>query len=298
MLRAARLAPVIRLRDNTFVPYVPTRPYQRIRLFGPLRVAFYSRYPEKVLPTYRLSATREVLYGPMILLSTEVFRADEPLASWVLDDWEDNATMSTSLGLFVHGWVDDEYWFSRGGMVFQANLQNPILVYLRRHEIPAALRNFYNDFVACYYPTVNVFTEEYRQWRAASGPFYKVADEAKFVNRLRELLVREDGDTLWLAAGIPRRWLSPGERVEVREAPTYFGPVSYGIEATEAGTKARVQLPTRNPCRTAWLVLRVPADKTIRSVEIDGKPWKHFDQATERIRLPIRSEPMQITVRY
>ena len=35
VLRASRLAPVIRLRDNTYIPYLPTRPYQRIRLFGP-----------------------------------------------------------------------------------------------------------------------------------------------------------------------------------------------------------------------------------------------------------------------
>ena len=298
VLRAARLAPVIRLRDNTYVPYVPTRPYQRVRLFGPLRVAYYSRYPEKVLPTYRLSATREVLYGPMILLTTGVFHADEPLADWVLDDWEDNATMSTSLGLHVHGWVDDEYWFSRGGMVFQPNLQNPVLAYLRRQEVPAAVRNLYNDFVSCYYPDVNVFTEEYRQWRSPSGPFYKVLDEAKFVNRLRDMLVREDGDTLWLAAGVPRRWLAPGEKIELRDAPTYFGPVSYRIEAGAASVEAQVQLPKRNPFRTAWLVLRAPEGKKIRSVLIDGNPWQDFDVAAERVRLPLRPEPIRIQVSF
>lgn len=298
VLRAARLAPVIRLRDNTYAPYVPTRPYQRIRLFGPIRVAYYSRYPEKVLPTYRLSATREVLYGPMILLTTGIFRADEPLADWVLDDWEDNATMSTSLGLHVHGWVDDEYWFSRGGMVFQPNLQNPVLAYLRRHEIPAAIRNLYNDFVSCYYPDVNVFTEEYRQWRAPSGPFYKVPDEAKFVNRLRDVLVREEGETLWLAAGVPRRWLAPGRKIGLRDAPTYFGPASYRIEANESGVEARVELPRRNPLRTAWLVLRAPEGKKMRAVEIDGKPWQDFDAAGERVRLPLKPGPMQILVRW
>ncbi|MGD0922776.1 MAG: hypothetical protein ABSA70_13565 [Terriglobia bacterium] len=298
VLRAAQLAPVIRLRDNTYVPYVPTRPYQRIRLFGPIRVAYYSRYPEKVLPTYRLSATREVLYGPMILLTTGIFRADEPLADWVLDDWEDNATMSTSLGLHVHGWVDDEYWFSRGGMVFQPNLQNPVLAYLRRHEIPAAIRNLYNDFVSCYYPDVNVFTEEYRQWRAPSGPFYKVPDEAKFVNRLRDALVREDGGTLWLAAGVPRRWLASGQKIELRDAPTYFGPTSYRIEANESGVDARVELPSRNPFRTAWLVLRAPEGKKIRAVEIDGKPWQDFDAAGERVRLPLKPGPMQVRVTF
>jgi len=296
--RAYRAAPVIRLRDNTYVPYVPTRPYQRIRLFGLTRVAYYSRYPQKVLPTYRLSAIREVLYGPMILLTTGIFGADEPLANWVLDDWEDNATMSSSLGLHVHGWVDDEYWFSRGGMVFQANLQNPILAYLRRNETPAAIRNLYNDFVACYYPDVNVFTEEFHQWKSPSGPFYKTPDEAKFVNRLRDSLVREDGDALWLAAGVPRRWLAPGEKIELRGAPTYFGPVSYRLGGNADGAEATVELPTRNPIRTAWLVVRAPEGKRIHAVEVDGKPWSDFDPAAERIRLPIQPGAIKVDVRF
>jgi hypothetical protein len=296
--RASQISAVVRLRDNTYVPYVPTRPYQRIRLFGPTQVAYYSRYPQKVLPTYRGSATREVLYGPMILLSTGIFHADEPLANAVLDDWEDNATMSSSLGLFVHGWVDDRYWFSRGGMVFQANLQNPILVYLRRNEIPAAIRNLYNDFVACYYPSVNVFTEEFRQWQSPSGPFYKVPDEAKFVNRLRDSLVREDSDALWLAAGAPRRWLAPGQRIEVRNVASYFGPVSYRMEGRRNGASIRVQLPTRNPYKTAWLVVRTPQAKPLQSVEIAGQPWHDFDARQGRIRLPLRKEAMDVEVLF
>jgi hypothetical protein len=296
--RASQISPVVRLRDNTYVPYVPTRPYQRIRLFGPTRVAFYSRYPQKVLPTYRLSATREVLYGPMILLSLGIIRAEEPLAQAVLDDWEDNATMSSSLGLFVHGWVDDRYWFSRGGMVFQANLQNPTLVYLRRSEIPAAIRNLYNDFVACYYPAVNVFTEEFRQWHSPSGPFYKVSDEARFVNRLRDSLVREDSDALWLAAGTPRRWLAPGQKIEVRNLASYFGPVSYRMEGRKNGVSIRVQLPTRDQFKTAWLVVRTPEAKPLQSVEIAGQPWQDFDAREGRIRLPLRNEPMDVEVLF
>ena len=296
--RAAQISPVVRLRDNTYVPYVPTRPYQRIRLFGPTRVAFNSRYPQRVLPTYRLSATREVLYGPMILLSLGIFHADETLADAVLDDWEDNATMSSSLGLFVHGWVDDQYWFSRGGMVFQANLQNPVLAYLRRNEIPAAIRNLYNDFVACYYPGVNVFTEEFRQWQSPSGPFYKIPDEAKFVNRLRDSLVREDSDALWLAAGTPRRWLAPGQKIEVRNMASYFGPVSYQMEGRKNGVSIRVQLPTRNPYKTAWLVVRTPQAKPLQSVQIAGQPWRDFDARQGRIRLPLSKEPMDVEVLF
>jgi hypothetical protein len=157
-------------------------------------------------------------YDAIILVDSGVFDAQEPLVRWVLDDWEDNATMSEPLGLNPHGWVDEEYWFSRGGMVFQANLQNPIRTYLRRGEVRAAIRNLYNDFVACYYPTVGIFTEEFRQWRSPSGPFYKFPDEAKFTHRLRDLLVHEYNNELYLASGTPERWLAPGQEITVTRA--------------------------------------------------------------------------------
>jgi hypothetical protein len=286
VLRASQEAPVARLRDNTYIPYVPVRPLQRQRLFGPLRVAYYKRYPQAVLPTYRLSATREVLYGPLILLNLGIFGVQEPLADWVQNDWEDNLTMSSSLGLNVHGWVDDAYWFSRGGMVFQANLQNPVLASLRRREIPAAIRNLYNDFVSCYYPSVNVFTEEYRQWRSPSGPFYKIPDEARFVTRLRDLLVREEGSDLWLTAGTPRRWLSDGKSIRFRQMPTAFGPLDLELNAHDTQISGQVTLPVRNKPGNVWLVLRPPEHKAISSVRIDGQLWREVDRETGAIRLP------------
>jgi hypothetical protein len=295
--RAAAAAPVVRLRDNTWVPYVPTRAHQRIRLFGPLRVGYYSRYPERVLPTYRLSATRELLYGPLILADTGIFDARERLARWVIDDWEDNLTMSEPLGLHVHGWVDEDLWFSRGGMVFQANLQNPIRAYVRRGEARAAIRSLYNNFVSCYYPAVNVFTEEYRQWRSPSGPFYKVPDEAKFVHRLRDLLLTEYGGDLLLAPATPERWLAPGQEIEAHNAPTHYGPVSFRLRGGEGEVRGAIELPRRNPYRDAWLAVRVPGGRKIRSVTIGGKPWADVDAAQNRIRLPKGKAPLEVVVK-
>lgn len=295
-LGAARASAVVRLRDNTYIPYVPTKPHQRIRLFGPLRVGYYSRYPEKVLPCYRAGSTREMFAGPILLLLREVFQNDEPIADWILDDWEDNISMSSTIGVNVHGWVDDKYWFSRGGMNFEA-LRQTVPVYLRRNEIPAAIRSLYNCFVATYYPEPNVFTEEYHQWVHASGPFYKTADEARFVNRIRYMLIREDGDTLWLASGTPRRWLDPGKKIEVKDAPTHFGPMRFQIEASESKVEAKLQLPTRNPIGKVWFVLRAPSGKQIREVEINGKPWLEFESVRERISLPVTTQAMRISVR-
>ena len=205
--------------------------------------------------------------------------------------------MSSSLGINVHGWVDDKYWFSRGGMNFEA-LRNPTTVYLERNEVPAAIRSLYNSFVATYYPDPNVFTEEFHQWVHGAGPFYKTADEARFVNHLRAMLVREEGGVLWLAAGVPSRWLAAGKKIEVNGAPTYFGPASYTIDATGSSVTARVVLPTRNKFQTAWLVLRLPGGMSFRAVEIDGKSWQDFDAHAQRIRLPMTNKPIQVDVHF
>lgn len=300
VLRATELAPVARMRDGTYSPYVPTRSYQRFRGFGPLRVEYYSRYGKPDLPCYRLSATREVLYGPMILINLGVFGPHEPIADWILDDWEDNLTLSSSGGFNVHGFTDDRSWFSQGGMVFQSNLQNPILVYLMRQETPAAIRGLYNGMAACLYPEVHAFAEEYRMWSHASGPFYKSPDEARFVNRVRDALVLESGDDLWLAVGAPRRWLASREGIHVESLHSCFGSVSFTLRAGDQPNTvvAKVYPPTKVRPRNLWLFVRLPGGAKMRSVEIDGQASNAFDVDRERILLPGGDRPVNVLVRY
>ncbi len=299
VLRSAELAPVTQLRDGTYVPYIPAEPTQRIRRFGPLGAAYYKRFGPIAEPMMRLAACREVLYGPIILLNVGLFDVNEPIADWVLNDWEDNVTLTSGLGLNVHGLTDDRLWFSQGGMVFQTNLQNPVLVYLKRSEIPAAIRGMYNNFVALFYPDANALAEEFHEWGHGSGPLYKVPDEAKWVNRLRDCLVLEDGDTLYLARGVPKRWLASRDGIRADALPTHFGPVTYTMHAgAEARTiEASVTVPGRNPAKNVWLVVRTP-EGHMSDVTINGKPWTDIDPAQEAIRLPAGASMLEIRIRY
>jgi hypothetical protein len=298
--RTSELSPVVRLKNNTYVPFIPSRVYQRFRYFGPMQSGFYSRYGDHTLITYRLSATREALYGPMILITTGIIDPLSPLAEAVLDDWEDNITLTSSLGQHIHGIVDDEYWFSRGGMVFQANLQNPIQSYILRNEIPAAIRNLYNAMVSCLYRDVNAFTEEYRRWGVGSGRLYKVPDEARFLSRVCDLLAIESGDELWLAPGTPRYWLEPGKTISLYHAATSFGNVSFELRSGKKPNtvEATINLPENISEDKVKLFVRSPFGKPIQSVLVNGKEWGKWDNTTESVVLPTHDKEITLIVSY
>jgi hypothetical protein len=129
--------------------------------------------------------------------------------------------------------------------------------------------------------------------------FYKIPDEARFVNRLRDMFALEDGDTLWLAGGPPRRWLESKDGIRVNNLVTYSGPVSYTMRS---GSEPRlietdVQIPTRNPAHTVWMVVPTPSAKS-QSVTINGREWTKIDAAHKAIELLQDQGPLQIQVRY
>ncbi len=50
-----------------------------------------------------------------------------------------------------------------------------------------------------------------------------------FMENFRDMLVMEEGKSLWIARATPRVWLEQGKKIAVRNAPTYFGPLAYEI---------------------------------------------------------------------
>jgi len=272
-LRSMEASPVAPLRDGTWVPTVPPRTHLHGRDIGWIR---------------------NILYGSIVLVDTEVFSPDEPISDWILRDLEDN--------LFMAPWsfsVPESDWFSRGGITLQPNLVNAPMIYLERDQIPHALRAFYNTFGVSFYPDVIAFTEWVPSFGTSGGPFYKTSDEAAFLIWLRQLLVREMPDGLWIASGIPRRWLRHGERIQVESAATYFGPVSFEIRSrvAEGLIEAQVELPAAFQGRRVLLRLRHPDGRKIAGAEVNGVAI-NFDADKELILLPPRPGKHTVRVRY
>ncbi|MFH1086352.1 MAG: hypothetical protein V1772_11400, partial [Chloroflexota bacterium] len=245
-LRAMEEAPVVRLLDGTCVPHIPTQTGLRGRAWGWFR---------------------EAAYGALHLLEGDVFAPDEQEMTWLLKDLEDNLFVSREWGRPVDL---DQSWFSQGGVAIQANLMDLAIDYLRRGQIEHGLRALFNNFAASLYPQVRAFTEHpVIALGHGVGPFYKSSDEAKALTWLRAFLVREEGNVLWIAPGAPRAWYAPGGSFGVRGVATFFGPLSYRIEAEREAVTAGIDAPMRTPPAELRLRVRRPDRASIRTVAVE-----------------------------
>lgn len=106
-------------------------------------------------------------------------------------------------------------------------------------------------------------------------------------------------DILWLAKGAPRRWLAEGQSFGIAQAPTRWGRVGYRIDTGSDAIHARISLPAAGIRAEMRLRLRPPSDRPIRSVTLDGKPWRRFDAATGTIIIPPgRGGEVAVAARY
>ncbi len=245
--KASVLSPLVELRDHTWIPYVPCEPTK------------YGRLYEQWYPT-------DVDTGAAHLLRLQALDADSDLADSLLNDHEDN--------LFLHGW----------GMANEPVYNQQATAYLLRDDAKAAIRAFYS-YMACAF-SHGAFESVEHRWRW--GQFYgPPSTDGAWFELYRNMLVRElDDNTLLLGQAAPRAWLSEGKKIEVKNAPTWFGSVSYQVENRGGAITASVRLDARKAPQSILVRLRHPQEKRIRQVTVNGKEWKDFDPAKEWVKVP------------
>ncbi len=272
-------APVVRLRDGTYVPKHTSEAYARGRGIG---------------------WVREVLEGPIVHLLTGLVDPALPDARWILKDYEDNLYISERYGYSIA--VFDQFWFSRGGFSMQANLLDSPIPYLQRDEVKHYLRTYFNAFASAFYPEIRMCNEHsLPELGYPAGDHFKSSDEAQSTYWLRLMFVREAGGDLYLGQAIPRYWLADGKSVGIERAATYFGPMSLRIvsQAARGEIRATVTPPSRNRPRTIYVRLRHPDEKPMRSVTVNGTPCDTFDAKKEWVVLPGTAEGVQeIVAKY
>lgn len=89
---------------------------------------------------------------------------------------------------------------------------------------------------------------------------------ASYILLLRNMLVRESGEDLMLASGVPEEWLAPGKEIRIRDFPTQHGNVSYRLSSGSD----RLRLTLEGNARPRSYALVLPRSVSARGLVVDG----------------------------
>jgi hypothetical protein len=281
--RSISLSPVVPVRDGTYHSVIPFACYVRglsTSAWGWQRDGSH----EHVGPLYwETVQTAAPLISPAGLLSSKDVRVQG-----YLDVLEDRLLLENAN-------VGNRPWFDAGWQ-YQGGLERTANMHLAADDVPVFLRSFLNCYAVDILPNDGYIFNEH----AVHGPPDKIFEEAAFLERFRNLLVMEQGDSLWITRAAPKSWLAQGQKIIVKNAPTHFGVVSYEIasDVDHGKINATVQMPSRNPPQSVLLRIRHPRNSPIKSVTVNGKEWNDFDPGKETIELKGLSGTISVTAIY
>jgi len=262
MSMATVQSPLVQLRDHTWIPYVPSNAALPGRNFT-------QWYPS------------DVDTGAAHLLRLNALPATGLLAESLLNDQEDN--------LFLHGW----------GLANEPVYNQQATAYLMRDDVKATIRAFYSLMAGGFSHGAYEPVEHRWRWGQYFGP---PSTDGAWFELYRNMLVREmDDHTLVLSQAAPRAWLEDGKRISVRNAPSWFGKISFELKShtNDGKIDASFHLEGNHSDTTVLLRLRHPKGAQLRQVTVNGKPWQDFDAEEEWVRVPHAGEEVySITATY
>ncbi len=124
--------------------------------------------------------------------------------------------------------------------------------------------------------TSNYLNVGEKHWASARQPhLHSTVESIRLTNMM---LIREEGDEIWLTWGTPRKWLENGKNIKVKKANTVYGSIDFTVDShvSENYIITDLHASLRKSPAMIRLKLRHPENKMIRKVEINGEPWKDF----------------------
>ncbi len=200
--------------------------------------------------------TPDVLLGPLYLVFGEVFAPEEQVSRMMLE-------------------YHTELFYERNAAFSQP--------YYSRHDWVQLKLGLVKPFLKTYYNTVSALAdrETYTFWEHVfQVSQHKTHEQAWFLMETRWMLYLEDGQTLKLLPGIPRKWMEDGKQITLNNVASYFGPVSLNVKSnTKAGfIEASISCDSRFKPRI--VSIRLPHPEGKRPVKVTGGT---YDPANESI---------------
>jgi hypothetical protein len=244
---ASARSPLVQLRDHSWEPYVPCE----------------ANTPRRILEQWYPT---DVDTGAVHMIRLKAIAAHSEFSDWLLNDHEDN--------LFYKGWgIANEPVYNQQGTA-----------YLLRDDPEAAIRTFYSYMASGFSHTVYEPVEHRWTHGQYFGP--PSTDGAWFELYRNMLLHERDDGALVLGLATPRPWLADGKKIEIQNAPTYYGKLSMIIDSgvRSGHITASITMPDHNP-RELLVRLRHPERKRISRVTVNGRNWTDFDPSKEWVRI-------------
>jgi len=255
-------SPVVPLGDGTWCPTVaPWAEETR----GPV-----SLFSEKgKWYTHGSFVARDSLVGPLYLIFQEVIDPSEPAAAWMLN---------------FHA----ELMCLRNVALSQPYYSRHPWVHLKRGEVKPFLKAYYNCVSALADRQTYSFWEHFFH----ASP-HKTHEEGWFLMETRWMLYMEEGNTLKLLAGIPRKWLENNKTIELKNAASYFGHFSLKVRSELSKKRITAKIEFHSG--------RLPASVSIRLPHPAGKKPKKilggtYDPSSESVIISPFSGKAEVSV--
>ena len=277
-------APVVGLRDGTWVPYSPAS----VHTPGPIGDFFPGQDANR-------SWAYDVELGSHHLVPQGVVDPHAPEAGWMINQLEDVYFLYDGWGAYPAADSEQDPFNFGGFAKMQPYYCRIAEVYAMRDEVQPFIRTYFNTLASLIDGEVLSIYEHFANW-----VHNKTHETGYFLHQSRTMLVHERGDELWLAPFVTNRWLADGMTIRVADAPTFFGPVGYEIvsRADSRVIEATIDPPTRTRPQAIVLRLRHPEGKPIRSVEVNGRSHDDFDADRDCIRLVPSDSPIVVRASY
>jgi hypothetical protein len=256
-------SPVIPSGDGTWSPTVP--PWTEAKS---LRLLYLNPEPFMSHGTFTVS---DAMLGPLYLVFCEVFDPKEQASAMMLK-------------------YHTELFYLRNAAFSQPYYSRHNWVQLKLGMVKPFLKTYYNTFSALADRETYTFWEHLYQVSV-----HKTHEEAWFLMETRWMLYLEEGQTLKLLPGIPEKWMEDGKTIELKNAASYFGPLSLEVRSSINKGSIEATIECNSERKPLEVSIRIPHPGGKKPVKVSGGI---FDNFTESVIIKPFSGNAKIKIEY
>jgi hypothetical protein len=239
-------SPVVPLDDGTWCPTAP--PWTEAKS---LRLLYLNN---ETFLSHGTITVSDAMLGPLYLIFCEVLDPREPIARMMLD-------------------YHQQLFYQRNAAFSQPYYSRHNWVQLKLGMTKPFLKTYYNTFSAVSDRDTYTFWEHLYKLTP-----HKTHEEAWFLMETRWMLYLEEDQTLKLLTGVPRKWLENGKEIEITNAASYFGPVSFHVVSNTDKGYIEATIECKSERMPRQVIIRIPHPGLKKPVKVTGGTYNETDE--------------------